>query len=73
MARITKERLDLAREFIDQWRGLERSGCDEIGWLMLKFSCSRGVAARLVAAVEQHTTTRDVGKRGYARRDDPVK
>ena len=54
MAHTRKERIALARRFLDQYRDLERANCDAVGWLMLKFSCSRAMAEQLVDAIEQY-------------------
>ena len=62
MAAITAARLALARNFLDQWAKLERKNTDEVGWLMLKFSCSTAAAERLIIAVRQNTTTKNIGK-----------
>lgn len=68
MAPITGERLRLAREFLRQYEELTNPACDRVGWLALKFSCSRGVAARLAHAVDQDTTTENIGRTPVQRR-----
>jgi hypothetical protein len=52
----TDPRVALARVFVDQWKALERQETDAVGWLQLKFSCSRAIASRLLDAVEKLTT-----------------
>jgi hypothetical protein len=68
MATITKERLALARDFLRQFDTLTNPATDRVGWLMLKFSCSRLVAARLAHAVDQDTTTENIGRTPVQRR-----
>jgi hypothetical protein len=68
MPRITKERLALARTFLQQYDKLERKACSRVEWLMLKFSCSRLAAARLAHAVDQDTTTENIGRTPVQRR-----
>ena len=45
---MSSERLNQVREFLAQYATLQPPACDEIGWLMLKLSCTRQEAARLV-------------------------
>lgn len=48
---VTVARIELAREFLKQWEGLEPGRrCAAPEWLALKFSCSRMDAAKLYDA-----------------------
>ena len=48
-----KARVELTCKFLDQYRDLERTTTDEAGWIMLKFSCSRAVAERLITTARK--------------------
>jgi hypothetical protein len=53
MARLSSDRISLARRFLYQFAELKRKDTTEVGWLMLKFSCTREEALQLVEAIEQ--------------------
>lgn len=70
---LTHERIELARDFIKQWRGLERQQCTSVEWLQLKFSITARQARVLHdAALAGGATLRaKAPKRGYSRAFTP--
>jgi len=40
-------------DFLEQYASLERKATDEIGWIALKFSCSRAQAEKWIAAARR--------------------
>jgi hypothetical protein len=53
MARLSPDRISLARRFLCQFAELKHKDTTGVGWLMLKFSCTRQEALQLVEAIEQ--------------------
>lgn len=51
--KLDPRRIDLAREFLRQFQSLERTNCTDIEWLMLKFSCTRPMATKLMLAARE--------------------
>ena len=52
MPRPTQERLAQVRAWLDDLKQLDRVACSETDWIMLKLSCSRLKAERLIAAAK---------------------
>ena len=48
-----KEELEYVKAGLKSYDRLERKNVDEVGWIMLKLSCGRAKAAKLVAAARQ--------------------
>ncbi len=47
---MTKAKADQVLRCLDQFEGLERKNTDEIGWIALKYSCSRARAEKMIKA-----------------------
>jgi hypothetical protein len=50
------ERVEFVRRQIAQFEALQRKDCSFTEWIMLKLSCSRLQAERLIAAAQQTPT-----------------
>ena len=73
MADISPERVLYARIFLGQFyqfKQLERVNTNEVGWLMLKVSCTRVEAEQLLQAVEQDPGKRELDERRQFRPPD---
>jgi hypothetical protein len=62
MPRITQDRIDNARNFIEQYEKLPAPATDLTGWIALKFSCSQLAADRLITATRQNVPTNELRK-----------
>jgi hypothetical protein len=66
--KATPERVELARQFLEQWKTIGRKHGTAVEWLQLKFSCSSRQALALYdAAVMAEPTKSGPPERGYSR------
>lgn len=48
--KITSEKIEQTKVFAEQFTTLTRPSIDLVGWIALKFSCTRSEALRLIEA-----------------------